>query len=76
MTGTELLMAVADRFRELGESEDVIVIYTTEDGKACLKSNCNHTRSLGLAAFAVADIEDSLVRSESGGFDEEGRPIG
>jgi hypothetical protein len=76
MTGTELLMAVADRFREIGEAEDVLVIYTTQNDKCCLKSNCNYTRSLGLAAFAVADLKDTIVRSESGGFDSEGRPIG
>lgn len=64
MTGTELLMLVADRFREYGEAEDIIVIYTSaESGDVRYKSNCNYTRSLGLATWAAADITADLVGS-------------
>jgi hypothetical protein len=57
MTGTELLMAVADRFSKHGEARDILVIWT---------------RSLGLAAFAKADLEYDLTHSEGGNADEEG----
>jgi hypothetical protein len=67
MTGTELLLLVADRFRQYGEAEDILVIFTTNPeagGRVIYKANCNYTRSLGLATYAKADIEASIVASQ------------
>jgi hypothetical protein len=67
MTGTELLMAVADRFRQYGEAEDILIVFTTsieDGGRVLYKTNCNYTRSLGLATYAKADIEASIVGSQ------------
>jgi hypothetical protein len=66
MTGTELLITIMDRFREHGEAEDIIVIYTDTGGRVRYKANCNYTRSLGLATWAKADIEDTLNHAEGG----------
>lgn len=63
MTGTELLMTVMDRFSEHGEATDIIVVYANQDGQVRLKTNCTATRSLGLAAYAVADLQDWIVKS-------------
>lgn len=68
MTGTDLLIAVMERFREFGEAEDIIVVYTTAEGKQTrYKSNTNFTRSLGLVTWAKADIEHSLVGNDEAG---------
>lgn len=61
MTGTELLLAVMDRFRDYGEATDIIVVFADEGGKVRLKTNCTATRSLGLAAYAMAELEDLIV---------------
>lgn len=61
MTGTELLIAVMERFRDYGEATDIIVVYADSNGKVRLKTNCTATRSLGLAAYAVADLQDLIV---------------
>jgi hypothetical protein len=74
MTGTDLLMAVADRLSKFGEARDMLIIWSDEEGRARLKSNCDYTRSLGLAAYAKADIESSLVSAEGGDTDDEGNP--
>jgi hypothetical protein len=74
MTGTELLMAVAERFRDFGEAEDILIVFTTESGDARYKSNCNYTRSLGLATWAKADITADLVGSPTGDPDEDEKP--
>lgn len=66
MTGTELLMYVAEKFSQEGEAMDIIIVYTDENGLAHLKSNTNYTRSLGLAAWAKADIESKLVSTTIG----------
>jgi len=66
MTGTELLMAVAERFRDFGEAQDILIIYTTESGDARYKSNCDYTRSLGLATFALGDILNDIISSPGG----------
>jgi hypothetical protein len=63
MTGTELLIAVMERFRDYGEATDMIVVFADEHGKVRLKTNCTATRSLGLACYAVADLEDMIVQS-------------
>lgn len=71
MTGSQLLFSVLERFRDYGEAEDCIVIYTDENNHVRLKANCNHTRSLGLAAWAKADIEAALVNAEGGETEDE-----
>lgn len=63
MTGTELLVAVMERFAQHGDAVDALVIYTDVNGKVRLKSNCAPTRALGLAAYAMADIQDLLRTS-------------
>lgn len=65
-TATELLMAVADRMAKHGEGVDVLVVWNDENGAARLKSNCNYTRSLGLASYAKVDIENALLTAEGG----------
>jgi hypothetical protein len=74
MTGTELLMEIADRFAKFGEARDMLVIYSDENGRVRLKSNCDYTRSLGLAMYAVVDISARLVTAEGGDTDKEGNP--
>lgn len=61
MTGTELLIAVMDRFRDYGDATDIIVVFADEHGKVRMKTNCTATRSLGLACYAVAELEDLIV---------------
>lgn len=61
MTGTELLMAIADRFNEYGEAVDILVIFNSAEGNVLYKSNCNSTRALGLAQYAAADIKHGLI---------------
>jgi hypothetical protein len=73
MTGTELIMEIADRFAKFGEAKDMLVVYTDVNGRVRLKSNCDYTRSLGLAQWARDDISDSLVHAEGGDFDEQER---
>lgn len=75
MTGTELLMEIAERFTKFGEAKDMLVVYSDENGRVRLKSNCDYTRSLGLAQFASADILHSLVTAEGGDTDEEGNQL-
>jgi hypothetical protein len=65
-------MAVADRFSKHGEARDILVIWSDDNSKVRLKSNCDWTRSLGLATFAKADLEYDLTHSEGGTADEEG----
>lgn len=74
MTGTELLFAVADRFATFGEAEDIVVIWSDEQGRVRMKSNCNYTRSLGLVTYAEADIKHTLTHSDGGDTDAEGNP--
>jgi hypothetical protein len=61
MTGTELLISVMDRFRDYGDATDIIVVFADEHGKVRMKTNCTATRSLGLACYAVAELEDLIV---------------
>jgi hypothetical protein len=73
MTGIELLMAVADRFRQYGEAEDIVVVFTTlpeYGGRVIYKTNCNYTRSLGLVTYAKADLEATIIANK----DEEPPP--
>jgi hypothetical protein len=72
MTGTELIMEIADRFSKFGEAKDMLVVYTDVNGKVQLKSNCDYTRSLGLAQWARDDISDALVNAAGGDIEEEG----
>jgi hypothetical protein len=74
MTGTEFLMAIGERFRDFGEAEDILIVYTTAGGDVRYKSNCNYTRSLGLATFAVADITNDLINAPGGTMDDEETP--
>jgi hypothetical protein len=62
MTGTEVLMEVADGFRD-GEATDLIVVYTDENSDVFIKGNCSLTRALGLAAYAQAHIGKALADS-------------
>ena len=72
MTGTDLLMSVADRFAKFGEARDAMVIWSDESGRVRYKTNCDYTRSLGLAAFAKADLEYDLTHCDGGSTDDEG----
>lgn len=63
MTGTELLMEVADGFRVEGEAQDILIVYSDENSNVCVKGNCNMTRALGLSVYATAHIQDELVKS-------------
>lgn len=65
MTGTDLLMAVLERFRDYGEPEDVIVVYADAEGKVRMKTNCSATRSLGLATYASAELQDIIVQNRA-----------
>ena len=62
-TGTEILIEVMDRLGKYGEAVDMLVIWTDEKHKARIKSNCRLTRALGLAHYAVTDLE-SIVLNE------------
>lgn len=66
MDATELLMEVAERMRDHGDGVDVVVVWNTAEGQVRLKANCSYTRALGLAAYATAELTDSLVNSEGG----------
>jgi hypothetical protein len=67
-------MEVADRFGKFGEARDILVVWSDEQGRVRLKSNCDYTRSLGLAAFAKADIVHDLTHCDGGDTDDEGNP--
>lgn len=67
LTGTELLMEIAERFSKYGEARDMLVIYSDNSGTIRLKSNCDYTRSLGLAQYARDAISESLISAEGDG---------
>lgn len=71
LTATELLMAVAERMNKYGEGEDVLVVWNHGKTAECV-GNCNYTRALGLAQYAVAEMEDSLISGVGGDIREEG----
>jgi hypothetical protein len=72
MTGTELLMAVADRMRQYGDGVDVLVVWNTREGQAHIKANCGLTRALGLANYGAAECSETLTTAPGGYIDDEG----
>ena len=61
MTGTELLMEVAEAISRDGEVLDVLVIYSDENNNVTVNGNCSMTRALGLARYADKHIGYKLV---------------
>lgn len=51
MTASDLLM---DVLQEFGETEGInaVILYTTEDKKVCVRSNCGAVTALGMAEWA------------------------
>ena len=52
MTGTEMLINVMEKFGQHGEPEAVLVVWTDTNGDVCIKSNCGHTHTVGMAEYA------------------------
>ena len=61
----ETLKLLLERFGKVGAPRDLIVVWTDDEGKVHLQSNCDGTRSLGLVTWAKADIEHTLVTSKA-----------
>jgi hypothetical protein len=61
MTGTELLMEVAEGFRDHGEALDLLIVYTDENANVFVKGNTSLTRALGLSGYAHAHILRALL---------------
>lgn len=60
MRGTELLAEVMGRFRDQGEPDAVMVVWAG-NGDVCIKSNCVHTHTVGLARFAEAKAMTAIL---------------
>lgn len=52
MTGTEMLINVMEKFGQHGEPEAVLVVWTDTSGDVCIKTNCGHTHTVGMAEYA------------------------
>jgi hypothetical protein len=63
MTGTEVLMEVAESFRDNGEAKDLIIVYSDTNDEVYVKGNCSLTRALGLATYSQAHIAKALLES-------------
>jgi hypothetical protein len=63
MSGTDVLIDLADSFREQGEATDLLVVYADENGNVYVKGNCSLTRALGLATYAKAHCTKALLES-------------
>jgi hypothetical protein len=63
MTGTDVLIKLAEEFRDNGEAVDLLVVYTDENGEVYVKGNCLMTRALGLATYSQAHIKKAMLES-------------
>jgi hypothetical protein len=52
MTGMETLISVMEKFGQHGEPEDILIVWTDTNGNVCLKANCSHTQTAGMARYA------------------------
>jgi len=66
MTAMELLMEVADDFREHGEGRDILIVYTNEAGDVCVKANGSKTQTLGLTRYAEEVAIQELMAARPG----------
>jgi hypothetical protein len=68
MTGTEMLIDVMSKFGEHGEPIAVMVVWTDENGDICIKTNCVHSHTVGMAEyakhFALATILNSKEEAD------------
>lgn len=65
MTASETLIEVMSRFQN-AEPEAVLIVWTDADGEVCCRSNCSHTKTIGLAEYAKALALATLLDSPPG----------
>jgi len=67
MTASDMLM---ESLQDFGEAEgiDAVILYTTDDKKVCIRSNCGAVTALGMAEWARNVMLDQIGL----GFPEEG----
>lgn len=60
MTGTEMLMKLMAEWNRDGEPKEVIIAFVDGNGEADYRTNCLHTRAVGLAQFALDGSRDAI----------------
>lgn len=63
--GTEMLMAILERFGEHGEPLSMLVVYTDVNGDVWMKTNCTHTHAIGLATYAQQNVVNAMMQRET-----------
>lgn len=64
MTGTEMLMKLMEEWHRAGEPQEVVIAFLDHELNANYRTNCPHTRALGLMLFGLFGSEDA-IRNES-----------
>jgi hypothetical protein len=62
MTASETMIEVMSRFQK-AEPLDVLIVWTDEEGGVSVKSNCTHTRTIGMAKYAEALAMNTLLEA-------------
>jgi hypothetical protein len=70
MTGMETLISVMEKFGQHGEPEAILIVWTDTNGDVCIKTNCSHTQTVGMARYAEAYALKTLLEPD----DEEPPP--
>jgi hypothetical protein len=60
VTGTEMLMGLMAEWNRKGEPEEVIVVFLDHDQCVDYRTNCPHTRAIGLAQFALMGSTEAM----------------
>ena len=60
MTGTEMLMGLMAEWNRNGEPKEVIIVFLDHDLGADYRTNCPHTRAIGLAKFALMGSTEAM----------------
>jgi hypothetical protein len=62
MTGTEMLMRLMEEWSREGEPQEVIIAFLDHEMVADYRTNCPHTRAIGLANFALMGSTEVMKR--------------